>query len=765
MKNFIKRTLCIGISFLIFSSMYSCDSGEVKGLSKKRFTEESLKIPEINNIFEFKQVDDGMIFIGKNSEGVLVENYYDINSNNWSDSKLIMYVKGDKTDSYNINHDDNIKNIGFLNATISKDCKKHAIIECDKAALENAQSDLKSKTNIYDINDNKTEIDINNEELKSLKSFEYSYNGDIYAEFNGKIVQYDGNSGQVKYKYDINEGNILSICSTMDYLIVVTTNEVIKYNMKTGEKIGDIDKLKESIENTSNETEVFSGSEGGNILLTNSSGLFKYNISKDSVEKIIDGNNNSIGDINKSVKQVIEIDKDNYLILYQDYKNNQYELYKYSYSEKLSKQEISQLTVYSLYQDDTIKDLIRMYQKNNQDIEINYEVGIQAYGSISEDDAIKKLNTEIMAGKGPDVLFLDGMSSNYYEKKGILEDISDIVDKNKDDLFEGITAEYSNSKKVYMFPLMVSFPVIIGEKNFVSEVNDFESLSKEANNKLSEQSTQVMYLYNPEDLVNLMYYTSSDKIIEDNKINESYLMQFLQNTKELYSLIKNKTSKEDYDAYNRSKEEFTKIYGDSNKYSQNTYLLKQLSTTYFLRKDLIKIDIGNISSMEDIVNMLSVINKMGDLGYKQFSADGDNRFIPRKIISINSKSESKKLAKEFVSSMFEIDYQINEGNSGLPVNREALSSIYDKNIENKNLGSIGVGTDDGNVIECKNVWPTMEEYNGILNIMNNLDKKANIDKSILDPIIDGTNKYISEEYSLDEAVKYISKQLQIKLSE
>ena len=46
---------------------------------------------------------------------------------------------------------------------------------------------------------------------------------------------------------------------------------------------------------------------------------------------------------------------------------------------------------------------------------------------VTRTDALKTLNTEIMAGKGPDILILDGISSETYAEQGMLEDLSGIL--------------------------------------------------------------------------------------------------------------------------------------------------------------------------------------------------------------------------------------------------------------------------------------------------------------------------------------------------
>ena len=68
-------------------------------------------------------------------------------------------------------------------------------------------------------------------------------------------------------------------------------------------------------------------------------------------------------------------------------------------------------------------------------------------------DALKKLNTEIMAGNGPDIICLDGIDTEPYIEKGILEDISDVIkDYDKNNLIlSNVIDAYTDKGKIYSF--------------------------------------------------------------------------------------------------------------------------------------------------------------------------------------------------------------------------------------------------------------------------------------------------------------------------
>ena len=93
---------------------------------------------------------------------------------------------------------------------------------------------------------------------------------------------------------------------------------------------------------------------------------------------------------------------------------------------------------------------------------------------VIETDAIATLNTELMAGQGPDVLFLDNLDIDNYYEKGILENITDIVNNNESSLFTNIIDSYRRDDILYCVPTSFNVPIIIGEN--VSNINDLDTL-------------------------------------------------------------------------------------------------------------------------------------------------------------------------------------------------------------------------------------------------------------------------------------------------
>ena len=96
------------------------------------------------------------------------------------------------------------------------------------------------------------------------------------------------------------------------------------------------------------------------------------------------------------------------------------ELLRYEYDADLPTQPEHELVVYSLKDNSVVEKIISDFQSAHPDVLVKHEVGMGDSSLKDETDAISSLNTEIMAGNGPDVLLLNGLPWKSYQEKGIL---------------------------------------------------------------------------------------------------------------------------------------------------------------------------------------------------------------------------------------------------------------------------------------------------------------------------------------------------------
>jgi molybdenum cofactor cytidylyltransferase len=88
------------------------------------------------------------------------------------------------------------------------------------------------------------------------------------------------------------------------------------------------------------------------------------------------------------------------------------------------------LTVWSLADSATARLAVNAYKKANPEVDVTFETAVQTDTddvSAAINDALTQLNTELLAGEGPDVLLLDRVDYTTYINKGMLADMSDTV--------------------------------------------------------------------------------------------------------------------------------------------------------------------------------------------------------------------------------------------------------------------------------------------------------------------------------------------------
>lgn len=121
------------------------------------------------------------------------------------------------------------------------------------------------------------------------------------------------------------------------------------------------------------------------------------------------------------------------------------------------------------------------------------------------------------------------------------------------------------------------------------------------------------------------------------------------------------------------------------------YLEKNIDPIEVLRPEY-SMDIGYISSFYDLANIYTVMQEDENLKYTTYSVS--NKFLGKDIISIIFKSNKKEIAKDFISYVIDKKSQEINNYKGIPINKETLLSIYNKNVGNDNLGGIGISGEE-----------------------------------------------------------------------
>ena len=151
-------------------------------------------------------------------------------------------------------------------------------------------------------------------------------------------------------------------------------------------------------------------------------GLVRHELYSDSFEQLIDGSMCSIGNSAHYFCGMAvngEAGKEEFLILFSDRT-----LLRYRYDPEA---EINQdvLRVYTVNEETEVRKLVAAFRGEHPEIQIKYETGVNPQYGGPYEDALRSLATELAAGTGPDILFMDELPYHSYVEKGALLDLSD----------------------------------------------------------------------------------------------------------------------------------------------------------------------------------------------------------------------------------------------------------------------------------------------------------------------------------------------------
>lgn len=517
---------------------------------------------------------------------------------------------------------------------------------------------------------------------------------------------------------------------------------------------------------------VYSSSNGGGISLggglkvfakdgedalyfCGSGGVYRHVSGGASIEQVINGAMSSLTNPSFHVQDMLKTEAGSFKALCWEESSGQgdYSLMSYDFDPEISAVPETELRAYTLYDSAELRQFIAMYQKANPNVYINLEVALENSGALTESDALRALNANIMAGKGPDLLFLDGMPVENYMEKGLLADLSDVLEKaRKEDLLENIVSACQRDGKTYALPGRFTMPVLVGEKSKVSSAAGLSALAQTVEDlRKAGPEQQGITGQRPYSLLDRLFVASAPAWFqEDGALSREKLEDFFQQCQRIYQAErKGRVLKEEEIA-------------DGFSFTVSSFGASLLGVD--LLSGNAQILLETLDSAEGFSCFVSVKDKMEDIALAPLNGQCANVFTPKALVGVSAKSGQTEKAKEFVRFMLSEKGQEHSQGTGLPVNREALEVL----LQGKNLvnGGIAVMSNDGSYnMELSLRTPTQDEVSQLLDLVSALDTPAFQNQIIHDAVMEQGTTFLLEEKSLQEAVDEVLKQVSLYLSE
>ncbi|GAB2021627.1 hypothetical protein RyT2_07010 [Pseudolactococcus yaeyamensis] len=519
------------------------------------------------------------------------------------------------------------------------------------------------------------------------------------------------------------EGNISSI-----------TNDGKKIYTQISNKIQVISKENKKIETMTNLSSVLGGI---NPLITiEDEQLYLYEHQKlyllkdEKLQELLSMNEYSLGKNRYKIEKFIP-QNEQFVVVVTDTKNDSSDISLLTPTE----QEKKVISLYSLYENPALSEIIAEYNTKQSDVLVRLTVGAneQYEGDTiyNVEQAMKNLNLELANSNPYDMIILDGLNSESYIKNDLLLPLTEPQDMN----FKNLFTHFQKEGKNYGSPTFFNVPYIavkgVQEIN-VENINDLTSYIKNIKKE---------HLYE-----NVRY----DFVVKN--IYRSYFPTELKNIKESDVLQFNK----DVLAITKRTKDLEKALKIKNLTWNNNVIGGSYNSYDLLLNGEFNLAIDQISLAQDI-QCLVALEKENKANVEFL----DNTYLPVLTFSIFKESQNKEESQRFISFTQTKEAQELFDYAGLPTNQESFEGkLRELETEVKEISS-----EYGNEGKANLEKLSSEDVSIWIEKVKKLDHVPNLDIQMMQIVMEGLEDILQDKGKVNEVSAKVYEKLKLYLEE
>ncbi len=595
---------------------------------------------------------------------------------------------------------------------------------------------------------------------ENLEYFAFVKDGSLYAcDSNGSVFEVDLNESSLDYLFQADE-TITEFCLYKNMLLAVSADQVWIYDLQKNELLQNSEILNEFIRShqmSSKSIVLCSDAEQGIIYIGCHSGIYQYIWDGSVIEQIVDGQYLSFGDASLTpVMLQVTGEKEFRVFFDADYFAEIY------FDENLATVPEEVLTIYSLNENERIRYAARLFQKRNSNVYVRYDTALHGDNAVSKEDALKNLNTELLADEGPDILILDGMDILQYMKKGVLKSLDEVIDPytEEDALYTNIVEamRITADKKIYALPLTFYIPIWESDRRYLGDAKNLEDIAEGiALAREEHPGFPILWSCNEEQLLDKFIFTSFPAWTkEDGEIDVEALEEFFVLIKDIW----------DSHIVGISEEEIELLAHEDSQSKGTNRMLTSLGVYSSLGSERIWADFGYIRSVEDYMFTcldVSNINKYGtkdmDAMFGPYQGQAKNVFWGNSIAAICESTKNETLATEFFELLLSEEMMDQWWlENGFPIRKDSLVNSLD--IRNNQYEQY-IGVADRDEI----TWVTEENQQILLHMIEQLEVFYQ-PGSALEKVVKETGVLICKgEISPQQGAQEVLRRMKIQMEE
>lgn len=259
-----------------------------------------------------------------------------------------------------------------------------------------------------------------------INTFVESADGTLSLLADGEVIRINA-TGEIVDRYALNDNsteNIGQLFKTKDGTVSAISYSsdwmktyISSYDIKTG-KLGEKKELPEGL----NSFSIYPGVTT-DLLLSNSIGIYTYNIGDAEPVKVMDYINSDIPTY--GMNNITFVDDKTFVANYYDSTNYQSHIAVFTYVDPATIPDKAVILLGCQYLGGDIKARVIDFNKTNP----NYRISVKAYGETGDyEQALTNMNNDIISGHMPDIVLIDSSQDiTGWANKGLLADIRELI--------------------------------------------------------------------------------------------------------------------------------------------------------------------------------------------------------------------------------------------------------------------------------------------------------------------------------------------------
>lgn len=515
---------------------------------------------------------------------------------------------------------------------------------------------------------------------------------------------------------------------------------ITRYSLTDGQAIEMIPYDWGSNEATNGSIVIFGDRDGG-IYAANERGLAHVGQGGGLWELLIDGAMNTMGMRSMYLEEFLAGEDNDFYGIYVSEGGRGMLMCHYTYDPDAIAVLPKALTVYGLTDNSTIRQAAALFQKSHPDVRVEVLTGANPEGGVSE-ETIRALNTELLNGKGADVLVLDGLPAESYEKKGVLMDLKEVfADIQKESPIMGQVVKNFTKEdgSIYQMPARIQLPVAVGDPRAATAFASLDGMAGYQGEKP---------LLRPNLYENLLRLTANLQYEElfgngDGVPTQGLLEKYLETVKALGEDNGSRTM--------FTQEEMERLWVSNHVMPDG---ITGSSTEY--DRGSCACGVENLKGMFDAIIPVAVLEKHPEATMSTINGV----YLPQVRTGVNQGTAQPQLAKEFIRCLFSPEVQKEEFFDGFPVSLAAQQENCRQS--GKEEYSMGSGYGDYHI---SGQWPDPEKREEIYKMLEEAMVPAMVDETVMGMIVAGSRDYFDGKATVRQAAEAILRQVAIYQAE